>query len=127
MVALQIHSFPAICLFIPARVAGSRDYVPRTEATNKRNPVYWNGILPVPIVVAAKMQTDPARELAVLTSSSYTDGSSRRGLARCANEEREGEKKGAARGWDERGTKDEYQKSVKTRRTTSRRDTPARI
>jgi hypothetical protein len=35
--------------------------------------LYQNGILPVLIVVAAKMQTDPARELAVLTSSSYTE------------------------------------------------------
>jgi len=30
------------------------------------------------------MQTDPAKELIVLTSSSYIDGSGQRGLARCA-------------------------------------------
>lgn len=61
------------------------------------------------------MQTDPARELAVLTSSSYTDGSSRRGLARCAGGEKE--KKNYTRIGRERGTKDGHQKSVKTRRT----------
>lgn len=63
------------------------------------------------------MQTDPARELAVLTSSSYTDGSSRRGLARCVEGKEKKKKRNYTRGWDERGTKDEYQKSVKTRRT----------
>lgn len=57
----------------------------------------WNGIFPVLIAVAAKMQTNPAKELIVLTSSSYIDGSSRRGLARCAKRKKKLHREGTSK------------------------------